>query len=1025
MNFKIFLLILFIIVTPDYGYTQLPKTFKRFDQVDGLPDNNVKAIIQDKYGYIWLGTENGLARFDGRYFTVFESSKNLAPLPSSNIDQIYQLDSNHLAIVTYFGLNIIDVENMTSSNLIIPKGPIFSEQKANRLNNLLSDAAGNIFLVSRSGFYHFNKERKLVFRYDDYTTEESKSPMAFSSWSYWLTDERIVMSGKKGYHCYNTRTHQFELISRENRFFQLFPQLLRFQKRQDFYIVQPAKGKFILLNYYSDTLTYIDETRGLVTHSTINLPNVYDRFSWRSNLFTISDSGFYLSGKFDGLYQLKIHQQTGSISLDTQAIFANKKVNALLKDKRGKYWIGADDGIHIEKNSPINLQLTNPQDRMGASTERTPVLQVAVMPFHIYAAAAISGGLQQFNKSTLEFVKTIPFQFPAYANKSLSVVEKKNDDTVLAGTGNGLYLYDEKKQISSYVNMPGWDMRHNWVADLFVDSKKNVWINTNQTGGCYIWKPTEKNPQWLALDSSTAAKFGSINHTAEDNEGNIWLAGQGLARYNKRKQAVDLFLKKLSDTEPEPAAINAIEVDAAGNVWLADVNAGLVCYDPVANNTKQFTLLDGLPDEKLNSLKYYKGHIWMTFKNGIAKINCQTKKITSVANLKDVDYQNLFSNKLSFDIPSSSFYTGAGSSVIRFDPENRQYYNPGPRLHLVFVKTGTDSTIWFPPPAITVSWKKRNLSLFYNAINFEDAGFQKYAYRTIINGEASAWIKQDDQRRIVFTDMRAGKTIIEIKVYSPQNAWPEKTITFTVKVIAPFWKTAWFQLICITALLAILYSIYKYRTAQAKKIVKIRDDISKDLHDEIGATLSGIAMYGHMVKDSLSKNDIPGATYSVNIIRDSAADMVTKLNDIIWIIKPQHESLESVIERLKLYASDMCPAKNINPEFIISAPAVQSRPSLEARKNIYLFCKEAINNALKYSKARLLRITVQLRDNNLVISIQDNGVGFDMQTVKKGNGLDNFQKRAAEMKAGYTLQTAPGSGCIITLTLKITPKGIV
>lgn len=196
--------------------------------------------------------------------------------------------------------------------------------------------------------------------------------------------------------------------------------------------------------------------------------------------------------------------------------------------------------------------------------------------------------------------------------------------------------------------------------------------------------------------------------------------------------------------------------------------------------------------------------------------------------------------------------------------------------------------------------------------------------------------------------------------------------------------------------------------------------ISRDLHDEIGATLSGINMYSHMTKTDIETGNVAAAENSVNIIQTSSEEMVNKLNDIIWFIKPQNETMEAVIDKLQLYATEMAAVKNVVLQLTASEEAKNCNFSLETRKNIYLICKEAINNAIKYSYALQLQITLAVVDTIFTASIKDNGKGFALQTVKKGNGLENMYNRAALMNADLVIDSAAQKGCSVTLKVKIT-----
>jgi signal transduction histidine kinase len=201
-------------------------------------------------------------------------------------------------------------------------------------------------------------------------------------------------------------------------------------------------------------------------------------------------------------------------------------------------------------------------------------------------------------------------------------------------------------------------------------------------------------------------------------------------------------------------------------------------------------------------------------------------------------------------------------------------------------------------------------------------------------------------------------------------------------------------------------------------IEKLRNRISGQLHDDIGSTLSGVSIYSQMANDLLDKGKHEDAKKSLGVIQNSADEMVEKLGDLIWSVNPKQDSLEMLFERLEQYAIQMCSAKNIR--FNITVPQNFKHINLPAeyRYNIYLFCKEAINNAAKYSLAGLLEMTVKQYDNLLKIAVYDNGKGFDAAAVKRGNGLNNMQKRAEEMGAAFNLQSTVDKSTVITLTVK-------
>ena len=201
---------------------------------------------------------------------------------------------------------------------------------------------------------------------------------------------------------------------------------------------------------------------------------------------------------------------------------------------------------------------------------------------------------------------------------------------------------------------------------------------------------------------------------------------------------------------------------------------------------------------------------------------------------------------------------------------------------------------------------------------------------------------------------------------------------------------------------------------------KVRQGISRDLHDNLGSTLSGIAMYSHMMDNQIKSGNLENIKASVNVIQKSANEVVGKLSDLVWSANSGQDSLQQLLERLKQYGMEMCNAKNIEFNMHSDASGTAFYLPPEHRYYIYLVAKEAINNAVKYSNASLLELKVKEIAGMLEIAISDNGAGFIMDDIKKGNGLDNMEKRMEEIGAAYNLYAKPGEGCKVSIQLKIT-----
>ena len=226
-------------------------------------------------------------------------------------------------------------------------------------------------------------------------------------------------------------------------------------------------------------------------------------------------------------------------------------------------------------------------------------------------------------------------------------------------------------------------------------------------------------------------------------------------------------------------------------------------------------------------------------------------------------------------------------------------------------------------------------------------------------------------------------------------------------------------LFLILALFTILsFFIYKHYTSRQKlKLLTLRNKIASDLHDDLGATLSSISIMIELVNQQV-KNQSPQASSLLEKIGSSSRNMIESVNDMVWAINPQNDSFENIIKRMRTFASEILSAKDIAFHFDFDKNLLQSKLKMEMRRNFYLIFKEAVNNVAKYSQAANAFVMIWNRENNLKMTIRDDGSGFDLNSVIGGNGLTNMQQRADIMKARFNLESIPGKGTIIELEFR-------
>ena len=243
--------------------------------------------------------------------------------------------------------------------------------------------------------------------------------------------------------------------------------------------------------------------------------------------------------------------------------------------------------------------------------------------------------------------------------------------------------------------------------------------------------------------------------------------------------------------------------------------------------------------------------------------------------------------------------------------------------------------------------------------------------------------------------------------------WSGKTWSTTIKVQAPWYKTAWFYGLSLLSVALIFYAFYRYRLNQNIRIYQIRNRISADMHDEIGSRLSSITFYSQAL---LMQQQDEKQKEVLKKIKDNAQQVQEGLSDIIWSVRASLDDIENVFARMFRFGSELLEAKGIQFHFEHDETLQHEKLGMTERKNFYLIFKEALNNAAKYAECKNIRVQISRGHHKLQMRIHDDGKGFNPLDIKRGNGLSNMHERAAQMSGELTIQSNQQEGTLIILT---------
>jgi hypothetical protein len=294
------------------------------------------------------------------------------------------------------------------------------------------------------------------------------------------------------------------------------------------------------------------------------------------------------------------------------------------------------------------------------------------------------------------------------------------------------------------------------------------------------------------------------------------------------------------------------------------------------------------------------------------------------------------------------------------------------------------------------------------AINYATLSFlqpQRIHYYYQLKGVDRDWVNAGAQRIATYTNLSPGSYVFQVKSENRDGIPSQRTTNLYIIIRPPFWQTWWFTFLVVAGVVLFLYGLYRYRINQLLQMQAMRNKISKDLHDDLGATLSSISILSEVAKNSMH-SETGSQTYSLlTKISANAGEMVEMMSDIVWAINPKNENLDRMIQRLSDFSLVTCASKQINLKITIDESARRLILPMAAVRNIYLVVKEAMNNAIKHAECRNLAVSFKSNLGDLDINIVDDGKGFDRALVKKGNGLLNMNSRVQEMKGKITIHS--------------------
>ncbi len=1054
-------ILFFCLVTFYYSHSQNIK-FTHYNDNNGLSHNSVRHIVQDKKGFLWLGTFSGLNRFDGYQFKNYMSySPGTNKLYNDDITAL-ELDeaSNNLWIGTRKGLTLFKLDTQVFTTFFSKKDDPNSLPEE-EIRSVYVDKFKRVWVGTKTkGVYLFflkeNRFEKIPIRGFDYVKE--------------------IFEDKKG----NIWIGSYEKGSVAK-------------------ITMDAKGAIVKINDY--TL--------FVPNS--NAKNPYVNFIYedaKSDIFVGTRQGLYkLDKKTDRFVNLYIENKEIRGSLGPYFL-------SVAQAQDGKYWVGTLGGLLVCKHLE-DIPKGDYKWYYSVLSEDTSIVDNLVSALYFDASGVLwigtEDGLDKFDPYENQFMlnKDISHNIGNQAPRIRGFAKTFDGKVIVATSHNGLFvsnakgfmrLYNNDKDVASIYSDDGkifycglWNgnlMVYNYVTN----SSKEINLGFESSAVfafCKIGPETMMvgsfgegavmiNTNTLEVQASKGKLLPGfqINAIEKDIKNNVWFATEtGVVRYNNTSGKIETYksLSKKENGVPYDDNVSDVMIDKNGKIW-ASTRYGLCVYEPSKNNFKTISNFKELSGKWITDmLSDTNGNLWLNINNNsIAWVNANLKEI-NIYHVNSGNRLDVFSSSGFFNFNNSNIYLGGKNGVISFSPHTMKRNKWSPLPIISEFKVQNEEV--FPEMEINgqvpllndlnygkkveLSYKNRNFSLQFSTPSFANEKLNKFQY--MLEGFDKQWITVNSNSRFVqYTNLYPGKYVFKIRSSNSDGYW-SKIVSYQIRILPPFWLTPIAFLIIFVLLSGIFYFIRKeiknrIRLKQELLTEKVNREHDVKLNNEKLRFFTNIShelrtpltLILGPAKQLLDENNVNATEYEksrYNLIYQNASRLLNLVNQVLDFRKAQSGELKLKVSKTDILAysknifdsyKEMAYNKKIKLNFISEAENINGWIDNDKYDKILY---NLLSNALKFTnKYGNVDLFLRLKDGVegiLVIEVSDDGIGIPLKSQEKifkrfyqatnskenntgsGIGLSLVKSLVAIHKGLITVESTPGKGSTFRVEIPI------
>lgn len=991
----------------------------------GLSNDHVTAIAKDKLGFLWVGTVNGLNRFDGRNFKVFRNKPgDENSIPNNNIIGITLAPDGWLWISTDNGLCKLDPFWLDIERIPLPENT--DTLKNDATTPVVFDSKGMAWTTGWNGIYQLDpRTDKPVF----FQKTEQNLPGYFG----------IMVDEKDRLWMINSGLRRFDPATKTLKLFKGVNPREPFVDASSLSVVQDHTGKIWAGTWFSGIWKYVpelDEFAKTTFPTTLATQLLPDTTANGRQFIWVGGGNHGL-----GVYFLDTNQYTEfKPDLRDPYTHNNYLVKIFFKDpSNDDVWMGTEIGLeHYAPTAVRFVRAMIPQaNDMGQFSLVSGVVQDNTDPTgQRYFVGVWGTGLYSWNKAT-GAAERMSSRSTNFTGQGIFNLFQDSKGYLWGCMNNGMSRYNPRTgEWKDYQNFFKDNEKSPLIWCGMEDSKGNVWFGSAREG-LYRYNRQADRMEQAFFNAKFANYRGNVGvrQISEDNHGRLWLAGgeSSLIRFDP---ATDESKRFSYEGQVTPSACGAVEAGDNGRIYAA-FHETFVELDSEGKLLRRFTIDNGLKTSRLSFLVEDKqGRIWF---NSEYLLHCFDPASGKFSYYGKTD--GLFSNTMTDALcvtPAGEIFVGFQNAFNFFNPAQLRINHQPPPVVVTAIRVmneerelRTQTKIALNIGLFSTNLESVNRDTFitlnpgedffeveFAALNFSQPERNRYAYR--LDGFNKDWV-YTDRPVATFTNLGGGTYFLHMKAANNDGVWNERGATLEIRVRPPFHGTWWFRILIVLALGGLAFGVVKFRQHQRRRLERFREGLARDLHDEMGSTLSSIRFFSEFANQQVG-DDKPQVTPVLQRISQSASTLGDSMQDIIWAMKNKNDQLEDLAARMTEFGLRLMEARNINFKTHVSDDFLGKHLQPEVRRNIYLIFKEAMNNAAKYAEASEVELFLSIKKGLLLMKISDNGKGFEPGSQHAdggGNGLRNMRMRAGDIGGKVEFISKLGEGTRVELRVQV------